>query len=56
MLKDISVLPPLVVRLIEASPPSDHTDRNSVRDAPTKCEFTLVFMFTIKITLWDSNH
>ena len=34
--------PFLVVRLKEASPPRDHTDRNSVTEAATNCEFVLV--------------
>ena len=37
--------PSLVVRFREASPPSDHTDRNSVTEAATNCEFVLVAMF-----------
>ena len=47
--------PSLVVRFREASPPSDHTDRNSVTEAATNWEFVLVDMLAdspkIKITM-----
>ena len=35
----------MVVRFRESSPPRDHTDRNSVTEAATNCEFVLVAMF-----------
>ena len=36
--------PFVVVRFREASPPKDHTDRNSVTEAATNLEFVLVAM------------
>jgi hypothetical protein len=39
-----SACPFLVVRFREASPPRDHTDRNSVTEAATNWEFVLVAM------------
>ena len=54
MFNDILRLPFLVERFRSGSPPSDHTNRKSVREPPKKFEFTLIVMVNIKITMWDS--
>jgi hypothetical protein len=50
-LKDMSRTPSLVLRLKEASPPTDQTEMNSVKEALTKLELICLAICRERITL-----